>query len=57
MIQHHKSCSADYPEKLNDEKPQYVEIFSIDDIEEVHVCSDCGAFEIKKKVVDSVTEL
>lgn len=47
MIEHFPSCTGNYPEKPEGEKPQHIEELDIVDGEVVRQCSDCGAFEIK----------
>jgi hypothetical protein len=47
VITHYSGCSANYPEKPSNEKPQQiVEIDLEEDDEVVQQCVDCGAFEI-----------
>ena len=41
---HYPTCTADYPEKVPNEKPQQIISFSIGDGDTVHQCVDCGAF-------------
>lgn len=48
-IIHYPNCTADYPEKPENEKPQHIMVIPIDDGEEVHQCSDCGAFVVVKQ--------
>ena len=47
-IQHYPGCTADYPEKVDGEAPQAIQVVEIDDGEEVHQCVDCGAFVIER---------
>jgi len=47
LIHHHATCTPNYPEKVPGEKPQHVQIIEMDG-EEVHQCTDCGAFETVK---------
>jgi ssDNA-binding Zn-finger/Zn-ribbon topoisomerase 1 len=47
-IKHFINCTADYPEKPIEEKPQEIMKIEIDENEVVHQCSDCGAFVIVK---------
>ena len=44
MIEHHPTCRADYPEKVDGELPQ-----QIVEIEGVRQCVDCGAYELESK--------
>lgn len=46
MIKHHPSCTADYPEKPEGERPQSVTDIRIDMNQVVRTCDDCGAFEL-----------
>lgn len=49
MIQHHKTCRANYPEKPAGEAPQATTDVDIGDGEIARTCNDCGAFEILPK--------
>lgn len=53
-ILHFKGCTANYPEKLNNEKPRQITKIPIDDGEVVHQCVDCGAFIVVKENVATV---
>lgn len=45
-IQHHKTCSSDYPEKTKDEPAQATTDIGVGDGTVSRSCNDCGAFEI-----------
>lgn len=48
-ILHFKGCTADYPEKPENETPRQITKIEIDDNEVVHQCVDCGAFIVVKQ--------
>lgn len=51
-IKHHKGCTADYPEKLKNEKPRQLTKTDIGGGEVVYQCVDCGAFIVVKEQHD-----
>lgn len=53
MIQHFKTCHADYPEKPAGEAPQHTQDDDLEDGTIARICTDCGAFEIIKKEVEA----
>lgn len=48
-VEHHINCRADYPEKLEDERPQQLTRIDLDEHEYVLQCVDCGAFVVETK--------
>lgn len=44
QVIHHPGCTADYPEKPRDERPQQITRQMVDGYY-VNTCVDCGAFE------------
>ncbi len=51
MIIHHPNCTADYPEKLKNERPRQVTRQTVDGYW-IDTCVDCGAFETNLPPVD-----
>lgn len=54
IVHHHPTCTADYPEKPDDELPQQIVRQSLGeddrgDDEVIYFCVDCGAFVIVKE--------
>lgn len=48
-IEHYPGCTSAYPEKPAGERTRALIVMEGEDGEEIHQCSDCGAFEIVDK--------
>lgn len=48
-MKHYENCTDNYPEKPVGEKAQMIMAIDLEDGNEVCICADCGAFEVRPK--------
>ena len=49
MINHHPTCTANYPEKPEGEQAQSETVIDLNDTTQARTCNDCGAFVLEKR--------
>lgn len=54
-VTHHVGCTPDYPEKINEEPPQFLTDDEIEPGVTVWTCVDCGAYVVVETPIAGVS--